>query len=163
MDCNMRSFRDATGKTWSINLTVAAVGRVRDMTQLDLMRPVDEKDGDKTTVFGLLTDDAVLFGRVLLQVLTERNVDADAFLESLSGSALGEAYDAFWSEYGDFFQGMKREHFSTAIQKQQLAWQLALQEAQTEAASIDPASVVSALRGSSSGAGPGSSESIPAS
>lgn len=85
-------FTDHTGRRWTVDVTVAAVKRVRAATKLDLL----DLAGGK--VLERLWSDPVLLGDVLFaccqQQAREHGVDEATFGELLAGDTIARATDA---------------------------------------------------------------------
>jgi hypothetical protein len=102
----MKTFTDRTGRTWTIEITVSALKRVRDLAKVDLCQIGEAEAGQKPVESRL--DDLAFLGEVLFAVVKPQadaqQVTLDAFLCALDGDAMGVAAEAFWSELACFFR-----------------------------------------------------------
>lgn len=118
----MRTFKDSTGRVWTVEITVAAVKRARDLAGVDLLDPggLDEQGQPLMTRMAL---DLILFGQTLY-ALCKPQADAaglndEGFAGLLSGETLRGAYDAVWDEWADFFRCLRRTHLVAALEQVQ--------------------------------------------
>ncbi len=97
----MREFQDTAGRTWTLDVTVGSIKRVREATNVilpalfdDNMKPVAE-----------LTKDYEKLVNVLWAMCSKQrpDVDAEQFAESLGGDTLGKATEALVRATADFF------------------------------------------------------------
>lgn len=111
----MHSFTDNHGRTWSININIAAVKRVRSAMDIDLL---DAVGGELLT---RLADNIVmLVDLVYFLVKPEADnagVSDEQFGEALAGPALDDAANAFMAELADFFPEAKGRVLRKAIAK----------------------------------------------
>lgn len=104
----MREFTDSTGQTWSLNVTVGSVARVREQSGI-LLPSIMDNPPESVAKF-LLDDVAVgnaLWGLCSPQAV-ERGVTKESFLESLGGDSLGAAQEALVRATIDFFTSPER-------------------------------------------------------
>lgn len=97
----MASFTDAKGTAWNIRIDVNTLRRVRDATQVDLMRILEpefltELGGDPITLV------SVLWAIVEPQA-NSAHISPETFGESLTGDAIDEAASALIEGIADFF------------------------------------------------------------
>lgn len=101
----MRTFRDANGVKWRIEINIATARKLRDrMKEVETLRDVDFLDYAAL----LLKLEDVFFAADLLYEIcrdeaTERGVDAGAFGAALYGKYLFDAETELTAEYIDFF------------------------------------------------------------
>jgi hypothetical protein len=99
----MPTFKDSVGREWSINLTIAAVRRVKDKTGIDLcaIEAGDPPLGKR------LTEDAPLVFSVLTELTADARkavgLTAEQFEAGFTGKEIGPALSAFWDELLGFF------------------------------------------------------------
>jgi hypothetical protein len=158
----MRTFTDALGRSWSLEITVATLKRVRALAGVDLI----EAAGG--TLLDRLVADPVLLGDVLFACVKpqadERKVTDEDFGRSLAGDAIDHATTALLEEFVAFFPSPRRRVLTQALAKL-AGWRAAALSA-AEARLNDPAldvAVLAALRqpGPSSGNAPASAGSTP--
>ena len=98
----MQTFEDRAGRTWSVEITVSALKRVRDLAKVDLGQIAESPDLAKRL------DDLATLGSVLYAVIQPqakaKNLAEDVFLDALDGPAMARAAAAFWPELTDFFR-----------------------------------------------------------
>ena len=159
----MPSFRDSEDRTWSIEITIDAVKRVRRVLDVDLL---DLTAGDPPLLSRLDTDIALMCDVVFVLVqpaAEQKGVSDEQFGAALGGQAIAEARKAFWTALADFFQGLGRTETATAIAKQQSTIQQAIEAANQRIGAIDTAELVrQTAAGNSSTNLPASSASTPA-
>ena len=131
----MKTFVDNNGKTWTININVATIKRVKDLLGVNLMEAIT---GDLITK---LEDDVILFVDVLYCVCKQEadanNITDEMFGASLAGDALEQATEAFLTDLIDFFPAAKRQIFRKAFQKQKEAETMAVQKMDKKLESLD--------------------------
>jgi hypothetical protein len=158
----MRTFTDALGRSWSLEITVATLKRVRAVAGVDLI----EAAGG--TLLDRLVADPVLLGDVLYACVKpqaeERKITDEDFGRSLAGDAIDHATTALLEEFVAFFPSPRRRVLEQALAKL-AGWRAAALSA-AEARLNDPAldaAVLAALRqpGRSSGSAPASAGSTP--
>ncbi len=137
----MKTFKDKTGKEWTIEITIGAVKRVRDLlginlTQLaegtpplitrlaDLMLLVD-------TIYCIVKPDADKAGITDVQ-----------FGSSLDGDAIKSANDAFWEDLENFTRSLGRPDEAMAIKKQRLMMSIAVAEGLLKIESSKPEELI---------------------
>jgi len=98
----MRAFKDNSGREWSIEITVAAIKRVRGLSGVDLMEVLEGANG----LIEKLVRDPVLLCDVVYAVCKpqadERRVSDEAFGASMAGDAIEHATAALLEELVDF-------------------------------------------------------------
>ena len=111
----MKTFLDATGRTWSVSLNVDAVKRVRSLADVDLLEAAGGKLLDR------LTTDPILLSDILFAVCKEeaetKGITDEEFGRGLSGDAIDGATTAFLEELVAFFPKGRRGVLEKAIQK----------------------------------------------
>ena len=156
----MRTFTDALNRSWSLEITVATLKRVRAVAGVDLI----EAAGG--TLLDRLVADPVLLGDVLYACVKpqadERKLSDEDFGRSLAGDAIDQATTALLEEFVAFFPSPRRRVLEQALAK--LAGWRAAALAAAEARLNDPdldAVVLAALHGRLSGSAPASAASTP--
>lgn len=160
----MRSFNDNKGRTWTVEVTVASIKRVKAMVGVFLPAVLD----DDAALLKRLGSDVVLVCDVLY-VLVKPQADAagvsdEKFGESLAGDAIGSATAALMEALIDFFPDARRRGLLMQLLEQGrtvegLALDL-VEQRMPEALRQGTESVLQKL-GSSSGSSPAPSESTP--
>ncbi len=156
----MRTFTDALGRSWPLEITVATLKRVRAVAGVDLL----EAAGG--TLLDRLVADPVLLGDVLYACVKpqadERKITDEDFGRSLAGDAIEHATTALLEEFVAFFPSPRRRVLEKALTKL-AGWRtaaLAAAEARLDDPDLDR-TVLAALRGASSGNAPASAGSTP--
>ena len=138
----MKTFVDTNGKTWTVNINVATIQRVKDLLGVNLMEAIT---GDLITK---LEDDVILFVDVLYCVCKQEaeanNITDVKFGESLAGDALEAATEAFLTDLIDFFPAAKRQIFRKAWSKQKQAETVAVQKIDKKLEDLDLDKIIEA-------------------
>lgn len=104
----MKSFRDKTGRDWTVEIDVAAIKRVRGLLGVNLLEVLEEK----CRLLAELYDDPLKFVDVLYCVCKpqadERSVSDEQFGSGMAGDVLDSAYRAFTESLTDFFRSPKQ-------------------------------------------------------
>ncbi len=103
----MHIFKDSTGREWPVEINAATLKRVWDLAKIDLGSPDDTAPGDTAQLFVRLRTGSALLCAILPAIcftrINQLGLTIDQFLEAL-GDKIGEAREAFWSEWQDFFR-----------------------------------------------------------
>ncbi|OQA77866.1 MAG: hypothetical protein BWY31_04429 [Lentisphaerae bacterium ADurb.Bin242] len=107
----MKSFKDARGDTWEIEVNVASLRRIRGITDFDVLKIVETgKEG--IAAITALSEDPVKLAEVLYAACKTqcdaKSISEDEFLSRLSGDPVADATDALLDEIVDFFPNAKR-------------------------------------------------------
>ncbi len=135
----MKTFNDATGRTWRISLTLGSAMTVKAKLGIDLLQP---EAGDPPLLTRLGTDE-MLLGEVLCAMLESQFETARATEEdvraSFDGATLLAAQKAFYDELVDFFRSRGRLDRSKAVAKQSALVEAAVRtvEARIDAIDVD--------------------------
>jgi hypothetical protein len=124
----MSSFRDSAGRLWEVDITIAAVKRVRSLVGIDLLALAE---GDPPLITRLGTDIALLCDALYAVVKPQADplgVSDEDFGESLAGETISHAYDAFWESLTDFTRG-HNPAVVTAIERQQQIVRMTMEHA----------------------------------
>lgn len=113
----MKSFTDAKGKIWTIEVNVATLQRVKGLTGIDLTKLIDAKGDTFTKV---VEDVFIMFD--VLTALVRPQLDAqgmtpEQFGESLDETSLENAVHALIEAVIDFFREGKRMLLKRAFTK----------------------------------------------
>lgn len=102
----MHTFRDTTGRIWSVRIDVTAIKRVRGLTSIDLLTAATV-DG-----LGSILSDPVKVCDILYALCrdeaTARGVSDEDFGRALFGDEIETAMDALAEELIDFFPSSSR-------------------------------------------------------
>jgi len=111
----MKTFTDNAGRTWTVQVNVDAIRRVRDLAKVDLLEVVEGK------LIERLVGDPVLLCDVLY-CLCKEQADAQGladvdFGRGMGGDAIDHAATALLEELVDFFPQGRRRVLSKALAK----------------------------------------------
>jgi len=155
----MRTFKDNAGRTWSIQVNVDALKRVRSLLAVDLLEVLEGKLIDR------LSGDPVFLCDVLYAVVKPeadaQKVSDEDFGRAMGGDALDGAIAALSGELVDFFPQGRRKVLRKLMDKFDTFQAMILTRAEQRLISPElDAQFEAALaeRGSSSGGSPASSE-----
>ena len=137
----MPTFTDAGGRSWTVDVVVSAVKRVRAILGVDLL---DVANGD---LLSRLADDPVLLVDVLYVLLKPeadgRGVTDEDFGRALAGDVLDEASAALMKGLLDFFPSALRARALARMIRRIEEDEAARSDARTAALSISGASSTS--------------------
>lgn len=113
----MKTFSDTTGREWAITLNVAAMKRVRELCEVDLIQVVDNRG----KLLQQLIADPILLCNVIYVVCKSDadrlKITDEQFGENMSGDAIEDATNALLEELINFFPAQKREILQAVFQK----------------------------------------------
>jgi hypothetical protein len=112
---SMTTFTDALGRSWTIEITVSTLKRIRSIAGIDLMEAIGGNLLDR------LVTDPILLGDVLYAAIKpqadERKISDDDFGRSLSGDAIDTATTALLEEFVSFFPMPRRRVLEKVLAK----------------------------------------------
>ncbi len=122
----MKYFKDTLDRTWTIDLTVGCLRRVKAQVNVDLIAPeatVDELGRpdatQRLTLAQRLTSDVMLFVDILYACLKvkadELALTVEQFCESIPPAICRDARNAFLQEWEDFFRSLDRNDQAAVI------------------------------------------------
>jgi hypothetical protein len=155
----MKSFTDSAGRTWTVEVNVSAIKRVRGLLGVDLL---DVAGGD---LLSRLADDPCVLVDVLF-ALCKAEADAkgitdEDFGRGMVGGVLDEASAALMKELLDFFPSAQRARALGRMARKIVEQEAAVAEATAAIQSL-PAGRQAGMPGASSGDSPASAASTPA-
>lgn len=170
----MKTFRDAQGREWTVEVNVTALKRVKDATGVDLTKVIDPE----SDVISRLSEDVFLLFDVVCALLKpqleKHGLSAEEFGAGLDEDATEKAATALFEGIIDFFRDEKRMLLKRAFSKVKAAAEKTQSEAinramkEVESKAFDQAVQAAlsaerqAMSGSSSTRLPESSASTPA-
>lgn len=95
----MGSFKDASGKTWSVPITVGSVQRCRSEAEVDLL------DGGQCLIE--MGGDPIKMAQALYCLAQPRPDSAEAFYAALDGPAIKSGMDALVSSLMTFYEASR--------------------------------------------------------
>ncbi len=144
----MKTFTDATGRSWTLTLNLGTAMAVKAKLDIDLLQP---EAGDPPLLTRLGTDE-MLLGEVLCCMLegqfTTHSVTEDDVRNSFDGQTLLAAQKAFYEELIDFFRSRGRNDRAKAVAKQMAMIDAAVTAMETR---IDGLDIEATIRGAMSG------------
>jgi len=108
------SFKDNQERTWSIDLTVGAVKRIRSVLSIDLLDLRDD------TFTRLASDILLMHDLVWLlceEQATKRGIGEEEFGAAVVGDPLSDAIGVVMGAIPGFFHAAKKSLITTAVQK----------------------------------------------
>ncbi len=99
----MRTFEDAKGRTWTLELNVSALRRVRDLVQIDLAEVVEKDNALLLKLYSRPETISDAVWGIIYPQAAAMNVGRAEFDEALSGEALHRAKTALLDEITGFF------------------------------------------------------------
>ena len=165
----MHVFRDTLNRSWTIEIDVAALKRVRQLCNVHLAGLFDEGMKPLARLLG----DVALFVDVLYALLQEQvqraGISDIDFARGLRGDTLGQATEMFVQELIDFFPHEKRRNFlGNVMTKCKQVEEARIEKMQQELAELSVEEMLSAPMpaepapsSDTSGASPASSASTP--
>ncbi len=133
----MKTFKDATGREWALDLTLSAVKRVRSLLDVDLLA-LEVGDPPLLTRLGM---DVVLLCDVIFVLVKpqadSREVTDEEFGAALGGQVILAAQTAFYDELVDFFRGLGRKDLVKAVKTQHKIIDMVIKRVETHLAGLD--------------------------
>jgi hypothetical protein len=157
----MKTFKDSSGRDWTLAVTIDCVKRIRDALKVDLL---DLFGGEPPLLTRLDTDVVLLCDAIFVALKPQADaagVSSEQFGAALGGDAIIAARDAFWEALADFFQSLRRQEVVKAIHKQTELVTAAVKLAGQRIENIDVPKMLSETFGEPSTSWPASSASTP--
>jgi hypothetical protein len=111
----MHAFTDALGRSWTIEITVTSLKRIRALSGIDLLEAISG------TLLDRLVTDPVLLGDVLYAAIKpqadERKITDEDFGRSLAGDTIDTATSALLEEFVSFFPMPRRRVLEKVLAK----------------------------------------------
>lgn len=145
----MKTFKDDSGRQWSLAVNVTSIKRVRDLCKVDLLTIVEGKLIDQ-----LLRDPFTLVNVVYVLCkpqADERGISDEQFGEAMAGDAMEGATTALLEDLSHFFRPGQRAALRAALAKVSEAETAAMAQAVHRIKAIDVASLMPPASGGSSG------------
>lgn len=128
----MRTFKDSQNNSWSIDLNVGTVIRVKQESggRFDLFDPASHPDGGPRELCSILFAEQMADWSTIWEVLyllvrpqlAGTYDSADAFGQAMAGDCLVAAQKELLAEWKDFFRALQRPDLAVMLEKQ-LAYQ----------------------------------------
>jgi hypothetical protein len=164
----MQTFRDNAGRQWQLEVTVAAVKRVRLLNGVDLHRVIAREPKNPANPFPNLEEffeDSIQVADVVWTLVESQaaaaGIDQESFGEALAGAALEAAAVALYNALGDYCPHAPTRHALKKIGevRQRLEQQAV---ARVEALELGAGDSVPMASNGASASSPACSGSIPA-
>ena len=143
----MRSFKDAKGRIWDLEVTVNAVKRVRSRYGVDLMALIDNQFAGLVQI---LKDQVALCDVIYVLIEDQakaRGLTDEDFGAGMAGDALADASDVFAEAYLDFFPDREiRDTVRELLLKSKDVSKILSRQALEEIRAADVDSLVAKLR-----------------
>ena len=111
----MKTFGDNAGRTWTVQINVDAIKRVRDLAEVNLLEVIEGK------LIERLISDPVLLCDVIYSVCKPeadtKNISDEDFGRSMAGDAIDAATTALLEDLVDFFPQGRRKVLAKALGK----------------------------------------------
>ncbi|MCC7409168.1 MAG: hypothetical protein IT442_13965 [Phycisphaeraceae bacterium] len=160
----MKTFADNASRSWTIQLTLDAVKRVRNLVGVNLL---ELEAGDPPLLTRLGTDVLLLCDVIYALIKPQADqrqgggVSDEQFAAALGGDAILAAQTAFYEELVDFFRGLHRGDLVKVVQMQRRMIDLAVARIETRIDGLDLEATVATTLGGSSTSLPASLASTP--
>ena len=162
----MRTFKDRSGREWTVDLNITEAKRAKSMLKVDILDLMDEAKG--TELLARLQGDEI-FVVDLVYVLVKDQADKlgltdEDFGRSMAGGAIDEAHKVLLAEICDFFRNpARRAVLRTMMAKFADLEARGIRIAETVLANANPERIAEAMTipGGPSGNSPESSASTP--
>lgn len=106
----MRTFKDRRGNTWTIDINVLSIKKIRAHCNINLLDVLDINQGEDG-LLARLADDPVLLADILYAICVpdkEKDPDAEAaFMAAIAGDVVDQATWALLEDIADFFPKAK--------------------------------------------------------
>lgn len=141
----MKQFNDKNGRAWQIDLTIGTVMRVRSAEPaFDLLDAA--KDIRGRPLQAVLDTELDEFWNLLWLIVApqadSKGVDATAFGDAMAADCLIEAKIAFFAEWRDFFQSLRRPDAALAVETQAKTMMAAMKLVATRIADLNQADLM---------------------
>ncbi len=137
----MKVFKDNTGRSWEVLITISTVKRIKGMIDIDIL-DVNKKGN----IFDKVADDPVFLCDLLYVVCKPQadqlKVTDIQFGECMGGAAIEDGTIAFMEELTGFFPKAKRRALRKVLEKQEEANGIASEKAIQQMDSMDIAAKV---------------------
>jgi hypothetical protein len=117
----MKTFNDSAGRTWTVDINVDTIKRVRDLTKTDDERGVNLLEVVEGKLIDRLEADPILLVDVLYIVCKpeadKQNVSDEDFGRAMRGDAIANGTKALLEDLADFFPEGKRQMIRKVLAK----------------------------------------------
>ena len=113
----MSSFKDKSGREWTIEMSIGDLKRVRETTGVNLM---ELTVGEAPPVFEIVNDidkQLAIVWALIEEQATEAGLTEAQFLKAMNGKAAFDATCALWDQISEFLKGLGRKEAADVIRK----------------------------------------------
>jgi len=146
----MKTFVDTSGRSWSVQLTIDSVKRVKSLLDVNLL---DLVSGDPPLLTRFGTDIVLLCDVIFVLIKPQADalgVTDEQFGAALGGEAILNAHAAFYDELIGFFQGMGRTDLVRAVTAQRNLINKAISKVAMQIEGMDLDKILEEIIGNSS-------------
>jgi hypothetical protein len=111
----MKTFKDNAGRSWTIAINVAAIKRVKNLLNVNLMEAVEGDLLEKLAINPVLLCDVIY--AICKPEADAQNITDEQFGAAMAGDAIETATTALLEELIDFFPLAKRQVLHKALKK----------------------------------------------
>lgn len=143
----MKPFRDNAGRTWTLDMTLDSVKRVKSLLGVNLF---ELELGDPPLITRIGSNEILLCDIIFCMVKPQadlQNVSDEDFGKAMGGDAICGAQNAFYEELVDFFQKRGRVEIARAVKTQLRMITLAIARMELKLSKIDEEAKVSEILG----------------
>jgi hypothetical protein len=138
----MKTFKDSTGREWTIAINVGSIKRVKELISVDLT----ELLAGAPALIDRLGSDLILIVDVIYALCKpqadDRKIDDVAFASVIDGAAGKAAYMAFREDLADFFSQWGRDEQAAVIRRQAEFLDTGIKAVTAEIEALDPAKII---------------------
>jgi hypothetical protein len=147
----MPRFKDSAGTEWPVDITVAAIKRIKSAGLGNFADPITEEKAGAGTPLSKLSLDPIFVTEVLYQICRPQaekdGINHEAFDELLGGEAYAAAYGALHEGLLDFFRQAGRPEIAKVVEKQIAVVLAGLKIVAAKAAEIDTVEILKNVQG----------------
>ena len=117
----MSKFKDASGDTWKLKITVATILKVNDDCDINISKFLDNNMELARDVMGDACKVVSILFCILEDQIDERELCSHSFAERLAGDVYKDAASALWQAFLDFCPSKQRDLLLTLDAKMEAA------------------------------------------
>ncbi len=123
----MKTFKDRNEKSWTVDINVRTVKRVKSMLEVNLLEALEGKLITKLAADPILLCDVIYV--ICKPEADEAKITDEQFGAAMAGDAIESATEALLAELVDFFPQAKRRALRKALEKYKKVQELAVETA----------------------------------
>ena len=109
----MKTFKDNAGRTWTVDVNIATVKRVKSLLKVDLTDAVEGKLLDRFILDPILLCDVIYV--ICKPEADKEKITDEQFGQAMAGDAIEHATEALLEELINFFPELKRPALRAAL------------------------------------------------